>query len=189
MGPIEVAHFLCVVIVIALFSQNCVSAYQVGRRGPLVKPFEEFLLGPVVKSLKRPVLTVIDPATRSRIHLVGVCHGSASSARLVEEIFEEINPAAVVLELCDDRFYSISLEAKIRPRGNETQGQIFDDEMGKIEIEEAEAMKINGLMGAFSQLNNVFGFAAQQGLVGGGFVLLSLCVNNLQRLFRFNTGD
>lgn len=189
MGPIEVSHFLFVVIVIALFSQDCVFAYQVGRRGPLVKPFEEFLLGPVVKSLKRPVLTVIDPATRSRIHLVGVCHGSASSARLVEEIFEEINPAAVVLELCDDRFYSISLEAKIRPRGNETQGQIFDDEMGKIEIEEAEALKINGLMGAFSQLNNVFGFAAQQGLVGGGFVLLSLCVNNLQRLFRFNTGD
>ena len=185
MGFNEITQFLLVVV---LFSQDCVSGYQAGRRSPVIKPFGEFLQGPVVKSLKRPVLTVIDPTTKSRIHLVGVCHGSASSARLVEEIFDEVNPAAVVLELCDDRFYSISLEAKIRPRGNETQAQNFDNEMEIIKKEEAKALEMNGLMGAFTQLNNIIGFVAQQGLVGGSFVLLSLCVNNLQSLFRFNTG-
>lgn len=188
MGRSEITLFLFVVVVLTLYSQDCVSAYQLGKRSPVIKPFEEFLQGPVVKSLKRPVLTVIDPTTRSRIHLVGVSHGSASSARLVEEIFDEINPAAVVLELCDDRFYTISLAAKIRPRGNETQARIFDDEMEIIKKEEAKALEMNGLMGAFAQLNSVVGFVAQQGLVGGSFVLLSLCVNNLQRLFRFNTG-
>lgn len=135
-----------------------------------------------------PVLIVVDPISNIRIHLVGVCHGSASSANLVKDIFAEINPAAVVLELCDDRFYSISLEANIRPRGNETQGKIFDDEMAAIKKAELKAKETSGIFGGLLQLSNVIRFVGQQGLVRGTFVLLSLCVNNLQRLFRFNTG-
>jgi hypothetical protein len=180
----KISGVILYVLFLSLHHQEQVSAIQAGR-----KPSIKYLEGPVIKSFKRPVLTVIDPKTKSRIHLVGVCHGSASSANLVKEIFAEVKPAAVVLELCDDRFYSISLEAKIRPRGNETQGRIFDDEMEVIKNAEIKAKEKNEVLGTIAQLNNVLKFVSQQGFVGGTFVLLSLCVNNLQRLFRFNTGD
>ena len=175
-------------VVISLCGQNP-HAYQTGKRSPSMKPYRDYLEGPVVKSLKRPVLTVTDPLTKSRIHLVGVCHGSASSANLVKAIFAEVNPSAVVLELCDDRFFSISLEAKIRPRGNDSMIKIFDDELEVMKAQELKAEKQNGAVGIFAQVSNVLGFVGQQGVIGGSIVLLSLFVNNLQKLFRFNTGS
>ena len=184
----DIRGAVLIILLHSFHEQNYATAYQVGGRSPSLKPRGEFTESPVIKSLKRPVLTVVDPISNSRIHLVGVCHGSASSANLVKDIFAEINPAAVVLELCDDRFYSISLEANIRPRGNETQGKIFDDEMAVIKKAELKAKETSGVFGGLMQLSNVIRFVGQQGLVGGTFVLLSLCVNNLQRLFRFNTG-
>lgn len=137
------------------------------------------------------LLTVIDPVTRSRIHLVGVSHGSASSADLVREVFTEVNPAAVILELCDDRFWSISLDAKIRPRGNDTLAEAFDTKLQLIENWETKkkATYSNfGMFAIFSQINNIFKFASGQGLIGGTFVLLGLFVANLQRFTRSNTG-
>lgn len=183
----QISKALQILLILSLLGHSP-QAYQTGKRSPTLRPFGEFLEGPVVKSLKRPVLTVTEPLTKSRIHLVGVCHGSASSANLVKEIFAEVNPAAVVLELCDDRFFSISLEAKIRPRGNETMMKIFDDELDVIKKEELVTQSQNGVVSGMVQVNNILGFVGQQGFVGGSIVLLSLFVNNLQRLFRFNTG-
>ena len=48
-------------------------------------------------------------------NMKGVSHGSAASARLVSEQMNAINPDAVIVELCEDRILSISLESKIEP--------------------------------------------------------------------------
>lgn len=174
-------------VVLLFYFSTCI-AYQLGQRASqqILKPYQND--EPVVKSFKRPYLTVIDPITRARIHLVGVSHGSSSSANLVKEVFSEVNPAAVVLELCDDRFFSISLDAKIRPRENSTLIDLYDAEMEVIRKEEEEAQSYSAAIGFAAQLSNILKFATQQGVVGGTFVLLGLLVNNLQRLTRSNTG-
>ena len=41
-------------------------------------------LGKVVKYENEPVLTVVDPISGSKIHLVGVSHGASASAKLVK---------------------------------------------------------------------------------------------------------
>lgn len=162
-------------------------AYQNGVGSPAPKAYGDFVSGPVVKSLNRPVLTVIDPITKTRIHLIGVCHGSASSANLVEEIFAEVNPAAVVLELCGDRFLSLSIEAKMRPRFNETLGLLFDDYLAiKHDELKADAKEVAG---GLPQSNNILEFLFRQGPISGAIVLLSILGTTLQRIFRFNTGS
>lgn len=172
-----------------------VSAYRpIGRSTSVLSSHLEIIDEPVIKSIKRPLLTVIDPLTRSRIHLVGVSHGSASSAALVKEVFAEVNPAAVILELCDDRFWSISLDAKIRPRGNETLAVAFDNKLELIEnweIKKKASLSTSnfGMFAIFSQISNIFKFASGQGLIGGTFVLLGLFVASLQKLTRQNTGE
>ena len=147
---------------------------------------------PVIKSLKRPLLVVVDPKTKSRIHLVGVSHGSASSAELVKDVFSEIpNAAAVVLELCEDRFWSISLDAKIRPRGNETLAGAFDAKLIVIANHESKkvAAKTNtGIVAVFNEISSALRFAGQQGPIGGTFVLLGLFISNMQRMTRSSTG-
>lgn len=174
------------IVLILCFSSSI--AYQIGQRASqqTLRPSQNNV--PVVKSFKRPYLTVTDPITRARIHLVGVSHGSSSSANLVKEVFSEVNPSAVVLELCDDRFFSISLDAKIRPRENTTLINLYDTEMEVIRKEEEEAQSYSAAVGFFATLGNILRFATQQGPVGGVFVLLGLLVNNLQRLTRSNTG-
>ena len=147
---------------------------------------------PIRRQFNRsPVLTVVDPLTGNNIHLVGVSHGSAVSAQLVKDVMDEINPAAVVLELCDDRFWSISLDSKVRPRGNATLTEAFDNKIALIESNKQQQQKETTynanfpIVGAFSQ---TLKFASGQGLVGGLFVLLGLFVSNLQRMTRSNTG-
>jgi hypothetical protein len=172
---------------------HCVSAYRPSIQNTQFEFTQDPIKSndPIVKSLKRPLLTVIDPKTKSRIHLVGVSHGSASSANLVKEVFSEVNPSAVVLELCDDRFWSISLDAKIRPRGNDTLSLEFDKQLEVIKTyedkKEAAGSRF-GIFGFINQLINTLRFASGQGLIGGTFVLLGLFVSNLQRLTRSNTG-
>ena len=73
-----------------------------------------------MKTAGKPILIVKDPQSNTKIHLVGVSHGSAPSAALVRETMEHVKPAAVVVELCDDRFMTISLDAAIEPRGKRT---------------------------------------------------------------------
>ncbi len=147
---------------------------------------------PITKGDKTPVLTVIEPSSGGRIHLVGVSHGSATSANLVKEVMEQVNPSAVVLELCSDRFFSISLDSKIRPRGNDTLATAFDTKVALIESKRQQQQTSSyanfPILGVFSQLSSVFKFASGQGVVGGMFVILGLFVSNLQRMTRSNTG-
>ena len=59
-------------------------------------------LSPTTRSITQPykisgyknehLLTVVDPRSNSRTHLVGVSHGSESSVRLVSEVISEITP-------------------------------------------------------------------------------------------------
>ena len=137
---------------------------------------------------RKPVLTVVEPFSGNNIHLVGVSHGSVVSAQLVKDVIGDISPAAVVLELCDDRFWSISLDSKIRPRGNATLAEAFDNKITLIEEQQQKETTFNAnfpIIGAFSQ---TLKFASNLGFVGGMFVLLGIFVSNLQRMARSNTG-
>lgn len=147
---------------------------------------------PVVKSSKRPLLTVIDPIAKTRIHLVGVAHGSESSAELVRHVISEIpNPAAVVLELCEERFFAISINAKIRPRGNETYSLIFDRTSEKLAAQRTTENAENsdsGLQLYFSNINNTLRFARSKGPIAGTLLLFLLFSSSMRQLMRSNTG-
>ena len=183
------------IILIALCFASTSYAFQFGWGGlkkvpPVTKPprYE-----PITKGTKTPVLTVTEPSFGGRIHLVGVSHGSATSANLVKEVMEQVKPSAVVLELCSDRFFSISLDSKIRPRGNATLATAFDTKVAMIETKRQQQQQTSSyanfpILGVFSQLSSVFKFASGQGVVGGIFVILGLFVSNLQRMTRSNTG-
>lgn len=172
-----------------LLLQSHVSGFQFGggwKKEPSL-PLKKLGATPIIKTNQNPVLTVCDPIHGNRIHLVGVSHGSATSANLVKEIINDVKPAVVVLELCDDRFWSISLDSKIRPRGNETFAKAFDEKLALIESKQQTARLASanfGVLAVFSQLSNTFRFASGQGFVGGMFVLLGLMVGNLQRITR-----
>jgi hypothetical protein len=108
-----------------------------------------------------------------------------------------VKPDAVVVELCDDRFLSISLDAKIRPRGNTTYEKWYDEKIEIISRREKQSQEAAasasyanfGLFAVFSQLTSAFRFAKSQGLFGGLFVLLGLFVSSMQRLSRSSMGD
>lgn len=133
-----------------------------------------------------PVLTVKEKSSNCTIHLVGVSHGSPASAALVSKVMRQVNPASVVVELCEDRFVSISLDAAIRPRGNVTLEKTYDEKMRLLK-EMRESKKIvntmsDGEIPLMTRLKSAWAFARGQGVVGGVFVLLGLTVSSLQKL-------
>lgn len=133
-----------------------------------------------------PVLTVKERNSNCTIHLVGVSHGSPASSALVSKVMREVNPSSVVVELCEDRFVSISLDAAIRPRGNVTLESIYDEKMKLLE-EMKESKKIvktmtDGEIPLMTRMKSAWAFARGQGAVGGAFVLLGLTVSALQKL-------
>ena len=129
-----------------------------------------------------PVLTLVEASTQSRVHLVGVAHGSSASANLVDKVIESIRPANVVVELCPERFLSISLEARIRPRFNETMTNLYDEKMRALEAFDAKRRK--GLVGDIERGWSVTRFVASQGFVAGTFIMLGLAVSSLQKVAR-----
>ena len=146
---------------------------------------------PAVKTGKGPVLTVVEPSSRTRVHIVGVSHGSSASAGLVREVIRARRPAAVVLELCDERFLSVSLEAQLRPRFNATLAAVFDAKMAALR-EDAKARDGDSLLrphSPLSQLISAVRFASGQGVIGGAFVMLGLCIGGFQRATRTASGD
>lgn len=169
-----------------------ISAYQRSGRTVSSTLNQKHIDQPVIKSLKRPILTVVDPKTKSRIHLIGVSHGSDASAELVKQVISEtLNPAAVVLELCEDRFFAISVDANIRPRGNETYAKVFDMTSEKLVAKKIErkALKADsGLQVFLSDVNNTLRFASGKGLIGGVLVLLLLLTNSARKMIRSNSG-
>ena len=112
------------------------------------------------------------------MHLVGVAHGSSASATLVEEVISTIRPSNVVVELCVERFLSISLESRIRPRGNETMALWFDKKVALLETESK-----------LKRWVNMVNFVRAQGAVAGLFVLMGLSVTALQKAARLGTAE
>jgi len=124
------------------------------------------------------VLKVREPKSGCLVHLVGVAHGSSASATLVEEVIEAVRPANVVVELCVERFLSISLESRIRPRGNETMSLWFDEKVKLLENEDKVKRWVN-----------MVNFVRAQGAVAGLFVLMGLSVTALQKAARLGTAE
>jgi len=155
---------------------------------------DSFILKPIEKLNKKPVLIVNEPINNCNVRLVGVSHGSPASADLVREIITSYpkKPKAVVLELCDDRFLSISLDAKIQPRNNITLIDFYNHKMNKIKLYETQKLLSNNINDKYPFISRIFSairFAQSQGLVGGVFVIIGLVVSSMQRLFHSPTGD
>jgi pheromone shutdown protein TraB len=149
------------------------------------------LTPPVVRKARQPVLTVVEPVSRARVHLVGVSHGSRASAALVSDTMRLLKPSAVILELCEERFLSVSMEAQLRPRGNATLTGMYDEKMGQARV---AAIKANSsepfiVLSPVEQVIGALRFASGQGLVGGAFAILGLLVGSFQRLTRASSGD
>lgn len=129
-----------------------------------------------------PVLVVTDPISKCRIHIVGVSHGSQASAQLVKQVMlENCKPKCVILELCEDRFLSISLDAKVQPRNNASMTKFYNDRINSkraFELNENQ-MKHDNI---FNNLYSTFNFVKSQGFIGGTFISLGLLVSNIQRL-------
>lgn len=132
-----------------------------------------------------PVLVVQDPVSKANIYLVGVSHNSAASADLVSRTIREVKPSATVLELCEDRFVSISLEARIPPRFNQTLTNIYDTKRAQLDEVEAKYKEIEGSANnAWRKFSSIVSFASSQGPIGGVFVFFGIVVGNLQKLAR-----
>ena len=114
----------------------------------------------------------------------GVSHGSAASAKLVSEQIKSIKPDAVIVELCEDRILSISLESKIEPIYNRTLNNLYKMKRKQLEEkrlrEEAEGQR----KGVIQRAISTFKFAQTQGVFGGVFVLLGLMISALQKATR-----
>eukprot|EP01038_Epipyxis_sp_PR26KG_P009989 gene9989-13441_t len=158
----------------------------------------------IKKSLNRPILTVepiissLIPKSsnenfrtilqnKSKVHLVGVSHGSAASAELVKSTIASINPKAVVLELCNDRYFSISLESEITPNTNNQT--LVDQYIYKLQLLKNQQEKESSSP-TFSKsplVSNAIGYynlLKAHGLIVGIFISLGLLVTNLQKLIR-----
>jgi pheromone shutdown protein TraB len=145
----------------------------------------------VSKPSAKPVLVVNDGATGTNVHLVGVSHGSQSSANLVSETIDNVNPGVVVLELCDDRFMSISIDAEIVPKDKSMRDK-YDDIQSKL-AKRRQVYQGDGSSGradmTFPNLLGILRFAKGQGFIGGLFVLMGMAVGNIQKLTSASTGD
>ena len=126
------------------------------------------------------------------MHLVGVSHGSKASAELVQRTIRETSPAAVILELCEERYLSVSLEAQLRPR-NATIASMYDIKMSQIKLaaekENSTTLPLFSAFTPFDQLMGALRFARAQGFVGGAFALLGLLIGSFQRATRSSGGD
>jgi len=131
------------------------------------------------------MLTIRHPETKSLVHLVGVSHGSEASANLVSEILSEKRPSAVVLELCEDRFITLSSYAKIRPRGDKHLEAAFDN----IQKEMETKIKKYDSKSPIQKSLAILRFAKEQGAVTGVFVMFGLLVGAMQKLISSSNDD
>lgn len=127
------------------------------------------------------MLKVREPKNNCNVYLVGVTHGNPSSAALVEEIVSDksLKPSVVVLELCEDRYMSYSLQTKIRPWWNEVLGEDYDKRLAR--IEEIQKGKSKGAR-VVSSLIGDFNFIRKQGLLVGSFMSFGILVAIMQMI-------
>ena len=60
-----------------------------------------------------PVIRFTVPKYNTRIHIVGCIHGSPTSSSYVEKVMNEVNPNAVIVELCEKRYKSLKEDKEI----------------------------------------------------------------------------
>jgi len=150
---------------------------------------------PAIKTPKKPIITVVDPESQTKISLVGVSHGSEPSATLVAETIQDIKPAAIVLELCEDRFITISLDSQIKPRNNRTLTLEYEKKRQLLIEKNILSPDPPSSVGASSisywkRTIATLKFAAKQDPIGSVFVCIGLLVSTLQRFSRTATeGD
>eukprot|EP01041_Mallomonas_annulata_P005373 gene5373-10741_t len=132
-----------------------------------------------------PVLTVLHPETGTTVHLVGVSHGSEASSTLVKEVIMQKKPSAVVLELCEDRFLTISSYAGIRPTDNATLIEKYD----ALQPELQSKIKTHSNKNPFQKLLALMRFAKDQGFVSGVFVMFGIIVGTMQKLISSTNDD
>ncbi|KAJ1418079.1 hypothetical protein B484DRAFT_453781 [Ochromonadaceae sp. CCMP2298] len=137
-------------------------------------------MGTVVKPSKAPLLRVRDPYSQCTIHLVGVSHGAATSAELVKETILKVKPATVVVELCDERYLSICLESRIRPNGNASMLNVYNEKLRVYDAKRA----LDPDQGPLAQFKPFYEFLTSQGPVVGSFVAVGMVVGGLQRAVR-----
>ena len=139
-----------------------------------------------------PVLKVVDRQSNCTVHLVGVSHGSPASSELVSRVMQEVSPDSVVVELCEDRFVSISIDAAIRPRMNTTLESMYDEKSKLLRRDAVEEERSHGRADVgiplLTRIRNSWEFARQQGPVGGTFVVLGLDCEALQKCARVSDG-
>ena len=152
----------------------------------LFKPNSVFEATPVVKSPGVPVLSLRHRSSGNRITLIGVSHGSEASAALVEERLRSIKPDYIIVELCEDRYLSISLESKIEPTFNNTLKALYKNKLKLLEEKQELLLSSGTSQGPLSKVLRVSNFAWSQGLFGGLFVLLGLLISALQKSTREN---
>lgn len=134
----------------------------------------------------QPIISILEPSTKSRVHLVGVSHGSAASATLVQETITTLDSKAVVLELCDDRFLSISLETRLEPRSNSTMKNIYTQKLEEWERSAPKSFPER----LIRNLQSFSLFTKSRGLLIGSFVMMGVLASALQRIVRpFSKSD
>lgn len=137
-----------------------------------------------------PVLSYLDQFSGVNVTLVGVSHGALSSSQLVSAVANHptMSPSAIIVELCEERWSSISLEARIRPRGDAAMGEWYDSKVVLLDAQD-EMLREQPAKYFFNRAATIFKFVKAQGPLGGVFVFLGLTVNALQRATRRNVGD
>ena len=136
----------------------------------------------ITKEKKKPVLKVVDNKTGAKITLVGVSHGAKGSAALVKDVINDIDPAVVVLELCEDRYIAISLSSEIEvPKENITIHNRYNEYLEKMKA--ANFDKSNNVMKRLaSDIIKIGIYVKSQGVIGGFFLIVGLFFSSFQRL-------
>lgn len=125
-----------------------------------------------------PILTVVHPETKTKVFLVGVSHGSEASSCLVTNVLSDKKPSAVVLELCEDRFLTISLNAAVSPQEDPDLMQKYIE----MNVGMEERLARHAAKSPLQKLLAIFKFAKDQGFLGGMFVLMGVAVGSAQKL-------
>ena len=166
------------IISIIFISHNVLSFLS---ENPIKSVNTQFVQIPITKVDKNPVLIVSDPNSNCKVHLVGVSHGSLASSELVRDTILKNNPKAIVVELCEDRFLSVSLDTLIKPRNDEEMIKFYESKVEKaINLKKQPFIK---------QINAIFRFITSQGLIGGIFVFIGLFARMLQSLNRYDSNN
>ena len=138
---------------------------------------------PVYKKNPAPILQVIEPSTQTQITLIGVSHGSPYSSAIVKQTIESIKPDCVILELCEDRFISISLDGSIEPYSNRTWLKRYNLNLNyRNSMTNSKPQQKDILSNSVTKIKSTLKFISSQGALAGFFIVLSFLGTGTQLL-------